>query len=191
MIIMAHSISILLEHLHFALLTLKSLGFIPNKEKSSLIPSQTIYHLGFIWNSLDLTLSVPKEKISDLKSLCAQALSKPVSLRFLNKILGTVESFKMGFPYAALYYRGIQREVASYISNNFNWDDRIILSKLTIDDLLWWVSCPTPLPAKSLSPFIPDIVITTDSSETGWGRVEKTYQIFSEPNFTEQKFSPK
>ena len=169
MIIMAQSASLLLEHLHFKMQTLKSLGFIPNMEKSTLIPSQSILHLGFLWNSKDLTLSVPKDKITGLKNLCTQALSKSVSLRFLNKILGTVESFKTGFPYAALYYRGIQRDVAFHISNDFNWDDKIILSNLAISDLHWWISCPVPLPAKSLTLFIPDIIITTDSSESGRG----------------------
>ena len=83
--------------------------------------------------------------------------------------MGTVESFKTGFPYAALYYRGIQRDVAFHISNDFNWDDKIILSDLAISDLHWWISCPVPLPAKSLTLFIPDMIITTDSSESVWG----------------------
>ena len=51
-ILAASSISLILEHLHFTKLILKSLGFIPHPTKSMLIPSQTISHLGFIWDSV-------------------------------------------------------------------------------------------------------------------------------------------
>ena len=173
-ILVANSISLLLEQLHFTLLTLKSLGFIPNREKSMLNPSQTINHLGFNWDSVNFNISVPEEKVIALKSLCRKTLSRRVSLRFLNKILGTIENFRIGFIYAPLHYRGIQHDVASFISLGYDWDDHIDLSVSAIEDINWWLHCNLNLTPKSLSSFLPQYTITTDSSKTGWGAVAST-----------------
>ena len=172
-ILIASSVSLLLEQLHFCKLTLRSLGFIPHPDKSMLVPSQKIYHLGFDWDSVAFTLSVPLVKLEALRSLCLKAISSVVSLRYLNKILGTVESFRVAFPYAALYYRGLQREVAYYISRGSLWDDTIDISLPAKADLQWWLSCSPDL-HRSLHPFVHDFVLTTDSSESGWGAVSSS-----------------
>ena len=40
-----------------------------------------------------------------------------------------------------------------------------------IRDLQWWLESPITLPTRPLSPFVQDITIITDGSETGWGGV--------------------
>ena len=169
MILMADSVSLLLEHLYFARLILRSLGFLINDKKSCLIPSQNILHLGYIWDSASLTLSVPDDKVRILKNLCLKALAAPVSLRFLQRILGTIESFRIAFPLAALHYRDLQREVATSIGSGSDWDLKISPSPSSRSDLNWWLNCPIPLLPRSLAPFIPEITVTTDSSNKGWG----------------------
>ena len=169
LIIFAESASLLLEHLHFACLILKSLGFLINETKSSFVPCQRMLHLGFIWDSLSFTLSVPSEKVADLKLLCNTALAGPVSLRFLQRILGTVESFRLAFPMAALHYRHLQREVASKVSSGVRWDRKIVPSVSSKLDLKWWSECPISLLPRSLAPFAHDISVTTDSSSFAWG----------------------
>ena len=135
-----------------------------------LIPFQTILHLGYIWNSVTFTISVPESKVTFLKDdQCTKALNSPVSLRKLQKILGTIESFRIAFPFAALHYRYLQREVANHISLGSSWDHKINPSDLACKDLLWWVECPNPLPPRPLDPFIPELQLTTDSSSDGWG----------------------
>ena len=168
-IIAANSISLILENLYFTKLLLKSLGFIINEQKSSLSPSQKMCHLGYIWDTVSYTLSVPEEKVIALKQKCIYALEHPVSLRFLQKILGTIEAFRTAFPLAALYYRGIQKQVASNISENSPWDKIVSPSARARIDLSWWISCPNSLPPKPLDPFTPQIILTTDSSSDGWG----------------------
>ena len=170
-ILVANSVSLLLEQLHFTKLILKSLGFIPHPVKSMLTPSQSIDHLGFVWNSVNFTMSVPVQKILNLKLKCEKALSSSVSLRFLSKILGTIENFRIAFPYAPLYYRNIQREVANYVSVDHHYEHIVNLSRSSIADLTWWVNCPVPLPEMPLDSFSPYLTLSTDSSETGWGCV--------------------
>nr|CAH7760283.1 unnamed protein product [Callosobruchus chinensis] len=48
---------------------LEHLGFIINYDKSLLVPSHTCNYLGFLFNSIDLTISVPEEKSKDLIAL--------------------------------------------------------------------------------------------------------------------------
>ena len=169
LIIIANSVSLLLEHLYFVRMILRSLGFLINNDKSNLVPSQSMLHLGYIWNSVDLTLSVPMDKVANLKNLCSKALNGPVSLRFLQRILGTIESFKRAFPYAALHYRQLQKEVSTYISEGSDWDFKIKPSSTSCSDLKWWVDCPLSLMPRSLAPFDHRITLTTDSSRSGWG----------------------
>ena len=104
-----------------------------------------------------------------LKQKCSIATSKPVSLRFLQEILGTIEAFRTACPFAALYYRGIQNQVAINRRKNISWDTKISVSDKARIDLNWWISCPKNLPPKPLNVFSPDIIITTDSSSEGWG----------------------
>ena len=183
-IISANSISRILEQLMFTKLLLKSLGFIINTEKSSLSPSQRMPHLGYIWDTVSFSLSVPKEKVLVLKQKCTLALSKPVSLRFLQEIIGTIEAFRTAFPYAALHYRGLQKQVALNKRLKFSWDKKVSPSTLARKDLNWWISCPNDLPPKPLTPFSPEIIITTDSSSRGWGAFtsleEEVYGPWSE-----------
>ena len=170
MILMAESVPLLLEQLHFARLTLKSLGFLINEAKSVFVPSQSLLHLGYIWDSVSLSLSVPDDKVRVLKDLCSKALEASTSsLRFLQRILGSVESFRIAYPLAALHYRFLQREVATCISSGLDWDHKISLSSSSRADLEWWLTCDMPLPSRSLAPFRPDITVTSDSSNQGWG----------------------
>ena len=175
-ILMANSINLLLEHLYFARIILRSLGFLINDSKSSLIPSKTMLHLGYLWDTETYTLSVPQDKVCGLKALCSSALDGPVSLRNLQRILGTIESFKIAFPYAALRYRSLQRDVATHVSAGYEWDTKITPSPLSRRDLEWWQSYPTQLPPRSLAPFEPQYTVTSDSSSTGWGAFSSTGQ---------------
>ena len=168
-IMVASSVNLLLEHLYFTRLLLRSLGFIINEKKSSLSPSRTMLHLGYFWDTESYTLSVPEDKVANLKVLCSSALDGPVSLRSLQQILGTIESFKVAYPFAALHYRALQREVASHVSAGSDWDSKITPSALSRRDLEWWKSCPAQLPPRPIGPFDPQITVTTDSSSSGWG----------------------
>ena len=162
---------------------LESLGFIVKESKSHLTPTQSISHVGFIWDSLSYTVSVPPDKVSDLRDLCLPALSHPISLRFLAKIIGTIESFKFGCPIAPLHYRSLQSDLINNLVHPPNWSTTIFLSPPAITDLEWWISCDLPLRPSPLTPFSPSHQLETDASLKGWG-------AFSHHNlFTQGKWS--
>ena len=57
-------VNFLPKRLLFVVQILESLGFIINKEKSVLIPSQKIVFLGYVIDSVAMTVSLPEEKLN-------------------------------------------------------------------------------------------------------------------------------
>ena len=168
-LLVSSSSSLSSSHISFTRSLLESLGFIINDSKSHSIPSQTLLHVGFLWHSIDYTVSVPQEKVRDLKKLCSSALSSPPSLRFLAKIIGTLDSFKFGCPIVPLHYRSLQKDLISHLSPDPDWELIISLSSSARSDLLWWLECDMILRPSPLSPFSPTHQIETDASLKGWG----------------------
>ena len=158
------------ESLSFSISFLESLGFIIKRSKSHLTPSQSIKHVGFVWDSVNFTVSVPTEKVSALQDLCTTALSRPsLSLHFLARIIGTIDSFKFGCPIAPLHYRSLQSDLIGNMSPDPDWSSIVFLSPSARSDLMWWLGCDLALRPSPLTPFSPSHHLETDASLMGWG----------------------
>ena len=168
-LIAASSLSLCQEQAFLTVRTFEELGFVPNFEKSQLSPSQRICHLGLIWDSVEFSVSVPQDKIEAVKIKCCTAISSKVSVRFLMSILGSIEYFRWGFPYAAIHYRRLQRFVNSCLACELAYDSYVSPSKNAIIDLSWWAEVKDSLPSRSLSPFSASLVLYCDASNSGWG----------------------
>ncbi|CAL4160506.1 unnamed protein product, partial [Meganyctiphanes norvegica] len=136
--------------------------------KSHLTPSQSIRHVGFIWDTVRFTVSVPPEKVEALKVLCSSAISRPISLRFLAKIIGTIDSFKFGCPIAPLHYRSLQLDLVKHLSPTPDWNSLLVLSPSACSDLFWWLECDLDLRPARLTSFSPSHRMETDASLVGW-----------------------
>ena len=168
-LMMSSTRSLCRDHAFRTVRTFEELGFIPNIEKSQLVPVQRICHLGLVWDSVQYSVSIPSDKIAGVKSKCLVALSSSVKVCFLSSILGSVEYFKWGFPHAALHYRRLQRFVNSCFVKGCSYDSYVLPSSSACIDLEWWSSVGDSLPFRSLSPFVADIELYCDASLTGWG----------------------
>ena len=157
------------DYLTLTISFLESLGFIIKPSKSHLTPTQFIRHVGFDWDSVNFCVSVPPDKVSDLKDLCSSALSGPVSLRFLARIIGTIDSFKFGCPIAPLHYRSLQSNLIDNMSPIPDWSSTLLLSSSARSDLMWWLGCDLTLRPSPLAPFSPSHQMETDASMEGWG----------------------
>ena len=182
-ILAASSSALVASHASLSIRTFRDLGFLPNIAKSHLTPVQRLNHLGLVWATVSYTVSVPFDKLSDVQRKCNVALSTRVSIRYLSSILGSIEYFRWGFPYAAVHYRSLQRCVTSLLSKGFSYDVVISVPRSACLDLLWWVNSGSSLPARSLRSFSADIILFSDSSSTGWGGLtslgERTYGYWS------------
>ena len=84
--------------------TLDSLGFIIKKEKSVLIPSQIMVFLGYVIDSVEMTVSLPEEKLNRLKKTnIVLVWERPhCSIRELAHVIGLLSTLfpplgKIGF----------------------------------------------------------------------------------------------
>lgn len=169
--ICASSYALLKEHIKICLDLLISLGYSPNYEKSSLNPSHELLHLGFLWNSSSMTVSVPTEKTRKTQNFASRLLSSSPTLRELSSFVGLLVSLRPAFSLAPLHYRQLQLQQCSLIKKGFDWDFKVSLNPDSVADITWWATCPSPLPSVSLRNFQSKLTLFTDSSKTGWGGV--------------------
>ena len=155
-----------------ALGTLKDLGFLPNFEKSMLTPVQRIEHLGLVWDSVSFTVSVPEDKLEAVRRKCRTALSSKVSVRFLSSILGSIEFFWWGFPFAAVHYRSLQRFVNGCLAGDLSYDSKVFASPSARRDLQWWADSGPSLVPHPLAPFSASLTLYSDASLSGWGGLD-------------------
>jgi hypothetical protein len=57
---------------------LGNLGFCPNYDKSVITPTQTLEHLGFILNSIDMSVSISQRNFQKLTAIAYDVLSVTV-----------------------------------------------------------------------------------------------------------------
>lgn len=172
--ICAPSYSLLKSQIKITIDLLISLGFTPNYKKCNLIPSHILTHLGFVWNSETMTISVPLNKINKCKSLASSIVSSPCTLRQLSSFIGLLNSLVPGFQLAPMHFRQLQFLQTKYIKRSVPWDSLVSLDEPSISDLLWWQNCPKNLPSADIKERNSNITLTTDSSTTGWGGVLST-----------------
>ena len=160
---------------NFAIDLLESLGFRINREKSHLIPSQHIPFLGFVVDSTTMTIGLPLEKNASIQSLAAalKESSQPVTLRSLSRFIGMCTATRPAVFQAPAHYRHLQFLKSSVLQNSseLNWvhNRKVSLNQAAKEDLVWWIN---HLSQNSTQPIIllsPNKIITTDSSDFGWG----------------------
>ena len=72
---------------------LGNLGFVVHPEKSVFAPSQEVEYLGFIINSVTMTVRLTTEKKRNIFDICQEVLLKEcVSIRLASKLLGKFTS---------------------------------------------------------------------------------------------------
>ena len=148
---------------------LVSLGYYPNYEKSCLVPSQSMLHLGFKFDTIAMKISVPEDKIQKSRSSAQSLLATKPSLRSLSAFIGLTVSLKDAFPLAPCFYRDLQYLQGRYVKANVSWDSAVTLDQPSVDNLLWWKDCEDSLPPANIKSSEPSITLFTDASKVGWG----------------------
>ena len=119
---------------------LTSLGFLVNKEKSVLIPCQSLTYLGFIVDSVRMTLSLPEEKLDLIIQDCHRALVQPqILVRDLAKIIGRMSATTQAILPAPLHYRSLQSLKNAALRAEESYEAVVALSSAAKQDLRWWI----------------------------------------------------
>ena len=142
--------------------------------------------MGFIINSVTVTVRLTTEKKKKIFHLCQEVLLKEsVSIRLVSKLLGKFTSSFQAIKYGELHYRDLERLKTKALKiNKDNFDKKTSIDSHGRQDIIWWKN-------NILESFNtirignPSFTITTDASTTGWGAVFKNTSTVGQFSITE------
>ena len=149
---------------------LEELGFVIHPLKTMFEPSTVLEYLGFILDSVSMTVKLPVEKKTIIRDLCQFVLREMViTIRTLARLLGLFSSSFIAVSEGKLHYRGLERDKTRALARNKGRYDRSMsLSQEGISEIHWWLdnimTAESPIMRRN-----PQVVITTDACSTGWG----------------------
>ena len=148
-----------------------SLGFKIHPEKSVIIPTQILEFLGFILNSILMSVTLTNKKAVKILQLC-QKFSLPnkrFTIREVASFLGTLVSSFPGVEFGPLHYRHIEVDKEANLKlNQGNFDSFMTLSHDSLEEIHWW-SANILTASRRIFHNSPDVVVYTDASQMGWG----------------------
>ena len=137
-----------------------------------LYPSQQVSVLGFIVNSVSMTISITDDKKNEIYSLCIQAMHEPtMSIRMLCHLIGKLILVMLALPLGQAHYRCLERvKTMALVKSGFNYEAPCTLPPFVFPDLIWWshniFDAQAPLRREP-----PSISVFSDASSFGWGSV--------------------
>jgi ribonuclease HI len=154
-----------------ALLTLvEQLGWIVNREKSDLIPSQNFEFLSYSYNLATGKVSPTEKRFQDILLTISPVLENPHSTpRGLMRILGILEATVRLVPLGRLHMRPIQYALATLWKWGSPLDSQVLLSPETLAHLRWWTQRDNVMIGTALHQPQAVVVVYTDASLEGWG----------------------
>ena len=149
------------------------LGFTISPEKSMLDPDTKAIYLGFLIDSINMIVTLTDEKKHDLAEIVEKALCrgrKPVTIRFVSKVIGKIVAALHGSLEGALHYRVLEAEKNKALAlNRRNYDAVMSLSHAATKELRWWKENIPKTFAPIRWPPITQEVAADASSLMGWG----------------------
>ncbi|XP_067682740.1 uncharacterized protein [Haliotis asinina] len=127
---------------------LQDLGFIIHAEKSKLVPTQEIEFLGFVLNSVFMTIRLAPEKAQRVKLECSVLSDKQYArIQEVAHVIGLLVSSFPGVQYGQLHYRELEQAKTVALKRVCgNYDATMIITQAMRDNLDWWVEeCDTPV----------------------------------------------
>lgn len=147
-----------------------SLGLFVNYKKSQLVPSRRVKYLGFIFDSSNLSIHLPQNKVEMLKKMLRSFLFKEIIIvQELAELIGHLTATTPAIKYSPLYLRELEcLKIKALQLSGCDYNSKLFLSDRAKTDIKWWIGsldCPWQLIQSDLF----DITLTTDSSGSGWG----------------------
>ena len=149
-------------------------GFTIHPDKCVLEPSTSMEFLGFLVNSISMSVELPHAKKLVMIELCNEILianesRKGISIRTIARLLGKIASSFLAIYDGRMHYRKLERfKMISLARNRGNYDKFVHFSTSVAEEICWWRDNILD----SYAPIIrnnPDLVINTDACNYGWG----------------------
>lgn len=146
------------------------LGFLINYKKSNLIPNNVCKYLGFLYNSKDMSLSLPNEKRIRLGELLKKfSSSNECKIRDFSKFLGTLISAAPAIRYSFLYTKMFERQkYLALLKSRGNYEAKMFIPPTLSSDFFWWMN-KVQDSSNAIRSDNFQVEIFTDASRSGWG----------------------
>ena len=147
----------------------RAAGFTVHPEKSVFFPSQEIKYLGFVLNSVTMTVSLTPQKCERITNKIRHilTLTRP-RIQDVAECVGKLVATFPAIQYGRLFYRQLEIDKAQALKRSAgNFRSKMTLSQTSKQDLHWWlknINSNTLIASRN-----PDFVLTTDASTFGFG----------------------
>lgn len=149
-----------------------TLGFVIHPKKSHLIPTQTIVFLGFVIDSVSMTIRLTGEKREKIVKNCKLLLqqAKP-QIRAVARVIGMLTASFPAVKYGPLHFRGLEGCKSHAVKMHLgNYNAHMTMNNASVHDLEWWIS-NIPSAYNDIYKGLPSKTLITDASNSGWGAV--------------------
>lgn len=149
---------------------LQSLGFHLHNDKSCFEPKQTLTFLGFVLNSVSMTVTLTDEKATEIKAQCVAMMHKhKIIIQELAALIGKLVAAFPAVEYGQLHYRHLERgKHKALVYSQGDYSGHVELDQDMCSELEWW-SQNVDKAEKLIFRNNPDLEISTDASGNGWG----------------------
>jgi hypothetical protein len=155
---------------------LESLGFIVNQEKSSREPSMEVTFRGFRWNSQDLKIRIPSEKIAEWNSLAGKILQRgEASATTLSSLVGKIRYSAQLNPFLISWLVESHIHITMLVKSH-GWHTAVIIPELVREELLHWRSRTDTLPWPMRWSLLEALITKGDAGPVGYG-IEGPWEI--------------
>lgn len=160
------------DNVQETVMLLRELGFPIHNEKSVLIPSQVLTFLGFVLNSITMTVQLTDSRKEKLKNACLTLVNREkCTVQNVAEVIGLIVSSLPGVEHGPLHYRSLERDKSNALrENKGNFGSSMTLSPSSRAELNWWIT-NVDTSHKLISHGEPELLIQTDASTHGWGGV--------------------
>ena len=158
--------------IHVIALVFMCCGWSINWVKTILEPTGIPLHLGFLWNTLKKTITLPKDKTTQVEAWAKKLLTvNKTTQENLECFVGTLISTTPAVWQAPLHYRALQRLLIISLKGGRSKSKSVRISHPSVvRELNWWAS--GGLRANRTSPWCPPkptLQIWLDASMSGGG----------------------
>jgi len=164
--------------------TLVKLGFHIKVKKCVFTPSQDVFFLGYLWNMRAMSVSLPEEKLTNIKDFCSRAVeTSRVSVKLLQRLFGVILAARPAVAMTRARSRGIQRLILdNYEGTKKSAKKSIRLSNWAREDIRWWLELEVSDCHMSLKdiPVWDTIRLATDAMDTAIGSVIQGIVMYEE-----------
>lgn len=158
------------KNINISVNLLKSLGMVINYKKSVLQPVNRIQFLGYIFDSREMTISLPENKITDILKLLSKTKNKHLlRIRTFASLVGKLVSISPAINYGWFHTKPFEIvKIKNLQSNNMNYNKKMIIPQELNQDFDWWLMNINNTGKSILSKQF-SLEIFSDASMTGWG----------------------